>query len=307
MATTNPAYVAIASALDAIKAEIAKNPPEPEKQKLEAARLSLSLALGDIALSDYANAIAAVSEAAARLQEVLDAGGSGTPLAAVKEALAALAAPGGNAGGNANGGGGGFAGRSVATAAAQWDFFGRQTYDINGHLNDGGHKEGEDGWYQRIGRYWQEGVGVNGIDGRNHGWYWSAAFISWVMKDAGAGPKFKYSDQHSQYISQAIRDHLQNNAAAGYWGWRLNEAKPAIGDIVCWGRESGVDYDHQKQGNYAGHSDVIVAVADGAVDIIGGNVGNSVTRRPLATDNGFLKPVTVNGENLFAIMKCRIA
>lgn len=36
---------------------------------------------------------------------------------------------------------------------------------------------------------------------------WSAAFISWVMQSAGAGPisQFRYSGSHSQYIAQAKR------------------------------------------------------------------------------------------------------
>jgi len=41
---------------------------------------------------------------------------------------------------------------------------------------------------------------------------------------------------------------------------------------------------------------------------MGGNVGDSVTRRPLNLDqSGFLVPVVVSGENLFGIMKSRIA
>src|SRR5205823_2258726 len=101
-----------------------------------------------------------------------------------------------------------------------------------------------------------------------------------------------------------IRDFLQKRAAAGYWTERLSDAKPAVGDIVCWSREAAVDYDHQKGGNYAGHSDVVVGVETERVWIIGGNVGNSVTRRPLRLGpNGFLAPATQNGETLFAIMK----
>ena len=201
----------------------------------------------------------------------------------------------------------GFAIRSREVADAEWLFFGRQTYTIEGDKDHAGHTEGEDGWYQRIGRYWVEGTTTHGIDGRNHDWPWSAAFISWVMKQAGAGNQFRYSTQHSVYISQGIRDFLQKREGAGYWTERLNQAKPAVGDLVCWTREEGVDYDHQKSGDYKGHSDVIVEVQADKAWIIGGNVGNSVTRRPLRLDqNGFLVPTVQNGETLFGIMKCRI-
>jgi Uncharacterized protein conserved in bacteria (DUF2272) len=199
----------------------------------------------------------------------------------------------------------GIAGAIEAVAIQEWQFFGQQSYDINNHTVRVGHKEGEEGWYERVGTYWHDGVNINGIDGRDHGVPWSAAFISWVMKTAGAGDRFRYSSQHSVYISQAIRDFLQGRAA-GFWGRRLNEQKPKVGDLVCWGREAGVDYDHQHGGDYAGHCDIVVDVRPDEVDIVGGNVGDSVTKRPLGLNSGYLKPVTMGGENLFALMENRL-
>jgi|HubBroStandDraft_6_1064221.scaffolds.fasta_scaffold167964_2 hypothetical protein len=200
-----------------------------------------------------------------------------------------------------------FASGVYDTATGEWKFFGQQTYDVNGHKTHAGHTEGEDGWYQRVGQYWLVGTNTHGIDGTDHDWPWSAAFISWVMKQAGAGDRFHYSTQHSVYIAQGIRDFLQKRQDAGYWTERLSDAKPAIGDIVCWARQAGIDYDHQNGGDYAGHADIVVEVDAGQVWIIGGNVGDSVTRRPLGLDaNGYLKSVVVNGENLFGIMKNRM-
>jgi hypothetical protein len=50
-----------------------------------------------------------------------------------------------------------------------------------------------------------------------------------------------------------------------------------------------------------------VSVGDDHVEIIGGNVGNSVTRRPLKLlEDGTIKPVVQHGENLFGLMKCRL-
>ena len=87
----------------------------------------------------------------------------------------------------------------------------------------------------------------------------------------------------------------------------MNELKPSIGDVICWSRQAGIDYDHQNGGDYKGHCDVIVSVGDGEVEVIGGNVGDSVTKRPIALDAaGFVKPITQNGESLFALMQCRI-
>jgi hypothetical protein len=100
----------------------------------------------------------------------------------------------------------------------------------------------------------------------------------------------------------------QKREEAGYWCWRLNELKPSVGDLVCWARQSGIDYDHQNNGDYAGHCDIVVAVAASEVEVIGGNVGDSVTRRPLRLDqNGYLVGGEHGGETLFGLMQNRIA
>jgi hypothetical protein len=209
----------------------------------------------------------------------------------------------------------GFAAAASRVAGQEWDYFGNQTYDIRGNVVQVGHKEGEGptqpggrNWYKRVGDYWLQGVNMPGLDGRDHDMPWSAAFISWVMKTAGAGDRFRYSAQHSVYIFQAIRDRLRAREAAGYWAWRLNELKPSIGDIVCWSRTSGIDYDHQNNGDYPGHCDLIVDVSGSEVQVIGGNVGDSVTKRPLALNSaGFIAPTVQGGETLFAVMQNRIA
>jgi hypothetical protein len=200
-----------------------------------------------------------------------------------------------------------FGAKASGLAYAEWEFFGKQTKDKAGKTLHSGHTEGEPGFYQRVGDYWLEGTNTHGIDGRNHDWFWSATFISWLMRKAGAGARFRYSTQHSVYISQGIRDYLQKRQEAGYWTMRLADAAPTVGDIVCWSRGTDVDYDHQNGGDYPGHSDLVVQIDANQAWIIGGNVGNSVTLRPLDLDgNGFLRPTTVSNEVLFAIMKNRM-
>jgi GH25 family lysozyme M1 (1,4-beta-N-acetylmuramidase) len=201
----------------------------------------------------------------------------------------------------------GFAGRAISLAIQEWNFFGDQTYDINGHATHVGHKEGEPGWYQRVGTYWKEGVHINGIDGRDDV-PWSAAFISWLMRTAGAGVQFNYSEGHSHYIHPAIIAKRNGDTSAGYWCSRLNEAKPVPGDLLCYARQPGIDYDHQDGGDYKAHTDLVVKVGAGQVEVIGGNVGNSVTRRPIPLDEqGHLVQHVVSGELLFGLMQNRIA
>lgn len=201
----------------------------------------------------------------------------------------------------------GFTANAASIAIDEWHFFGDQRYNRNGGIIHSGHKEGEDGWWQRVGLYWEK-IGRDDLDGRDHDWPWSAAFISWVMRQAGAGNRFSYSSSHATYISKSIRDRNQGNANALYWGYRLNERKPQVGDLVCWDRDPDkvVDYDHQYLGNYSSHTDLVVSVGTDQIDVIGGNVGNSVTRRSLVlTSEGYLAAGEQGGETLFAIMGCR--
>jgi chitosanase len=201
-----------------------------------------------------------------------------------------------------------FAAKTASVAIEQWTFFGEQRYNRNGSIIHSGHKEGEDGWWQRVGVYWAH-IGRDDLDGRDHEWPWSAAFISWVMRQAGAEGRFTYSASHATYISKSIRDRNQGNTNALYWGFRLSERKPQVGDLVCWDRdrEKVVDYDHQHGGDYKSHTDLVVAVGGDEIEVIGGNVGNSVTRRPVALNaDGFLVGGEQGGEILFAIMGCRL-
>jgi hypothetical protein len=200
-----------------------------------------------------------------------------------------------------------FGARAAAIALAEWQRFGGQTYDINGNATRVGHKEGEDPYYQYVGKYWKDGVNNDTLTGLDHSVPWSAAFISWVMRTAGAGNRFSYSPQHSVYIFRSIKDLLQARPQASYYGYQFREWKPQVGDLVCWARREGIDYQHQNGGDYPGHCDVIVEVGSNEVQVVGGNVGNSVTKRPLAlNDGGFLLPSNQGGENLFAIMRCRL-
>ena len=91
-------------------------------------------------------------------------------------------------------------GSSGTGGVDELNFFGDQTYDIHGHITQLGHKEGDDGWYQRVGTYWLDGTNTRGVDGQNHDMPWSAAFVSWVMKTAGAGDRFPFDTAFSVHL-----------------------------------------------------------------------------------------------------------
>jgi hypothetical protein len=157
-------------------------------------------------------------------------------------------------------------------AAKEWDFFGNNTFNLAGATTRQGTRRPSPDFSNVSAKYWRV-VGDPNSDGRTKK-PWSAAFISFAVKGCGAASKFHESARHSVYISQAIRD-LNDKADVAYWCHRLTDHQPKAGDIICWAREDGVDYDHQKNGIYDGHCDIVVEVRGNEIDVIGGNVGNS--------------------------------
>jgi hypothetical protein len=152
--------------------------------------------------------------------------------------------------------------------------------------------------------YWKNGAGVNVTPAQvasaafQQGHPWSAAFISWVMKQAGAGRAFRYAASHSVYVHAAKQNRLANNGNP-FQAYRISEAIPAPGDLVCKSRNnSGATYDNIRPG-MATHCDVVVSTAPGQISVIGGNVNNSVSRKTVRTDaNG-----RINVPGYFAIIK----
>ena len=166
----------------------------------------------------------------------------------------------------------------VAIATQEWAFF-----------DEGNLKETEEGAWQRVVEYWETPgidnlLGVNSPEevGDNDN-PWSAAFISWVMNEGGAGDLFEYSASHSTYITDAIEDRENNDSEAAFFGYRLDEYSPQVGDLVGYARQDGVGYDTPAP--YQSHTDLVVDVRDGEIDVIGGNVSDSVTKKTLAIDS----------------------
>ena len=157
-------------------------------------------------------------------------------------------------------------------------------------------KEREDGFWQRVVKYWKEALNIHHIDTpdevgdgiRNP---WSAAFISWIMTKAGAADKFKRDASHSVYIRDSVKKRKDQVINAPFVAFKIDEVTPEIGDLVCAPRQSGVTYDTTD--NYISHCDLVVAKRTNEIDIIGGNVSDSVTQKTLKLDtNGKVKDTT---------------
>lgn len=177
--------------------------------------------------------------------------------------------------------------KAVEVAVQEWERFGRQTIDINGKLLHKGGQEADEAYYQRVGDYWRDGVGLP-LTGKDTHEPWSAAFVSWVMKEAGMSERFSYSEWHATYIRNSILARRRQDRTFAYWGYRLTERAPRVGDLVGYARGGGINYDYQPT-VYPSHTDLVVAVRPGEIEVIGGNVLDSVSKKVLRTDTrGFL-------------------
>jgi hypothetical protein len=136
---------------------------------------------------------------------------------------------------------------------------------------------------------------------------WSAVFVSYVMRTAGAGPAFTYSAAHQTYIRAARQNRLRGNTANPFWAFRPTEVAPKIGDLVCAARaNSAATYDNIGDPQpRATHCDVVTEVRPGRIRVIGGNVGQTVGQKWLQTlPDGRLSVVGAQRQ-FFAVISCR--
>ena len=144
-------------------------------------------------------------------------------------------------------------------------------------------KEGNQDTIQDLRKYWKTGAGINGSDNYYNNNAWSASFISYLMKQAGAETDFKYNSSHSVYIREAVNNRKQNNSKK-FKAYRPNEVDVQIGDLVCYPRQAGVNYDTSSA--YMSHCDLIISINNNTAVGVGGNVSNSVSKSNYALKNG---------------------
>jgi hypothetical protein len=164
-------------------------------------------------------------------------------------------------------------------------------------------EEREEGLWQRVGLYWWIGLdpsrpesGWTGIHdengavfpaGQDGNYAWSAAFISYVMRLAGAGSGFPYSATHADYIEAAAR----RDRGVALTAERVSSYAPQLGDLICaWRGRAPVTFDElPTAGRFPSHCDIVVGSGHGELDVIGGNVDNAVTMKPIPiTAEGYL-------------------
>ena len=187
---------------------------------------------------------------------------------------------------------------AVQIALGEWRAFRQPVVFPNVELPED--EEREEGLWQRVGLYWWLGLdpswpqsawtGIHDENGQvfpagRDGYFaWSAAFISYVMRLAGAGSSFPYSETHSDYINAAA-EHVPGVPLEPE---RVSVYAPQRGDLIClWRGDRPVSFDQLPAGRFPGHCDIVVAGTPGQLDVIGGNVDNAVAMKYI--------PVTADG------------
>ncbi len=113
---------------------------------------------------------------------------------------------------------------------------------------------------------------------------WSAAFISWVMCEAGLGEPsaFLRAVAHHRYIDQAIRARDGRDDASAFVAYDGGEAAVLPGDLLCSGRRpayrSLAERRRQIGQGASTHCDIVVSVDSARARFlaIGGNVRSTV-------------------------------
>jgi hypothetical protein len=200
----------------------------------------------------------------------------------------------------------------VAIALREWRLFGEHIADPVADATRVQKPEREQGLWQRVGEYWWLGLNAGSMEsnwtGKHDGrgkvfapeddgdYAWSAAFVSYVMRIAGAGPRFPYSGDHADYINAARRVSLGQTRAWLVSAERVQDYAPRPGDLVCLGRGSakGLRYeDLPTAGLFTSHCDIVVdTLVPGRIAVIGGNVEDSVTMNyvPVGADGRLATP-----------------
>jgi len=161
--------------------------------------------------------------------------------------------------------------------------------------------ERQQGLWQRVGEYWWLGLNAGAPEaawtGRHDAngavfpatedatYAWSAAFVSYVLRMAGAGERFPYSATHSDYINRAKDVALGHGTRWIVSAERVTGYAPRPGDLICRSRDGAPPpaYDDLPLGRFASHCDIVVMAQPGQLTVVGGNVDDAVVMKHVPT------------------------
>ena len=118
---------------------------------------------------------------------------------------------------------------------------------------------------------------------------WSAAFVSYVMRQAGAGRAFEYAPYHAGYIVAAKRAAARQYPSK-FQAFPIDQAPLEPGDVVCHDRPerpngpcAGTNFENAgSKGHMVSHGEIVLEVnaERGYAITIGGNTSQEYPRIP---------------------------
>lgn len=194
---------------------------------------------------------------------------------------------------------------AIAIATAQWRLFGSPVDDAmpgsRPPPKPWQKPEREPGLWQQVGLYWWLGMNADTRFSRWTGKHdengnvfpankdtdfaWSAAFISFVMRMAGAGAAFPYAPDHAFYIDAGWQADRALHPRYAVRAERPVDYAPVPGDLIClgtgWARS--LTFSDLPVPFFPGHCDIVTAAQPGMLTVIGGNVDDAVTMKHVPT------------------------
>lgn len=177
--------------------------------------------------------------------------------------------------------------------------------------------EGDEPLRGRIADYYEAGGGSRNLDPTLNENAWSAAFISFCVKQSGAtSEQFKFNLSHSVFVRAAIAN---SDADRGVFrGHRIAEYTPKLGDLIHHNRDGGTlsfDFARANTG-YPSHSAIVVdfelrngirhAVTIGGNEFLSGGTGTVGMKRFALDANGFLNQSAI-GVKIICVVENQLA
>lgn len=144
---------------------------------------------------------------------------------------------------------------------------------------------------------------------------WSAAYVSWVMCEAGLGQggRFRRAIAHHTYIDQAIAARDSGDPEAAFVAFDVGERPIEPGDLLCVARRPAYKSLEERRAQSGvgmrSHCDVVVKLdtANDRILVIGGNVRGAVRLKihaaDFADDAGKVRSVGLGRRTVFAHLK----
>jgi len=188
----------------------------------------------------------------------------------------------------------------IRRAIQEWQYFENQVVVLQGDhesIPRVGAWEDDASHARRVNYYWRA-VGRPNLDGMDCQQPWSAAFLSWIMRDLGVPEhQFPPASAHWIYLTHFIE--RASDPGRYFVPRRIQDYSPEPGDLICAGRgpapirpTGGDDTSLAQLQGRPTHCDLVVEKGNQQLQVIGGNVRNSVSKTILELDaRGRLQPV----------------